>query len=259
LEVVLLETRACRWAAAAHAAAAALRVHSGTGRLWAALVQLRARPAAWDLRLASDHAHAHQRLQRAVAAAHPDGSVAPAQAASASADAAAAHPEGPVAAAPRFGLSEEPPSAALGRPGGSTAKRRRAGAALRRRWSGAGGLPLSLAAPYAVPPTALAGAASAFDALRRPDVATDARGTAAEGANSEAAAAGAAPAGDGAGPSSVPYAPFGASAWDYTWAQQATLAAALAEVPKSGEVWCEGARCCLDPLGRAFDPAAAER
>lgn len=28
---------------------------------------------------------------------------------------------------------------------------------------------------------------------------------------------------------------------------------ALKEVPKSGEVWCEGARIHLNPLSRAFD------
>ncbi|CAM9244838.1 unnamed protein product [Chrysoparadoxa australica] len=36
-------------------------------------------------------------------------------------------------------------------------------------------------------------------------------------------------------------------------AQQASLRMALKEVPKSGEVWCEGARIHLNPLGRSFD------
>lgn len=31
------------------------------------------------------------------------------------------------------------------------------------------------------------------------------------------------------------------------------------QVPKSGEVWCEGARIKLNPLSPAFDPAAARR
>ncbi|KAJ1626364.1 hypothetical protein T492DRAFT_843242 [Pavlovales sp. CCMP2436] len=33
----------------------------------------------------------------------------------------------------------------------------------------------------------------------------------------------------------------------------------LPQVPKSGEVWCEGARVCLDPTSAAFNPAAARR
>lgn len=38
------------------------------------------------------------------------------------------------------------------------------------------------------------------------------------------------------------------------------LLKALLEVPKSGEVWCEGARCCLNPLIKySFDFAVAQR
>ena len=41
LEVVAMELRCGRWKAAADAAVAALAIHSGTGRIWAVLVQLR--------------------------------------------------------------------------------------------------------------------------------------------------------------------------------------------------------------------------
>ncbi|CAM9882397.1 unnamed protein product, partial [Ectocarpus sp. 13 AM-2016] len=40
---------------------------------------------------------------------------------------------------------------------------------------------------------------------------------------------------------------------DSDQAQQASLKQALKEVPKSGEVWCEGARIHLNPLSKAFD------
>ena len=51
----------------------------------------------------------------------------------------------------------------------------------------------------------------------------------------------------------------GRNQWDFSWAQQATLRLALAEVPKSGEVWCEGARMHLNPLARTFDLVIAQR
>lgn len=47
--------------------------------------------------------------------------------------------------------------------------------------------------------------------------------------------------------------------WDFSWAQEVTLRLALAEVPKSGEVWCEAARMHLNPLSRTFDLNIAER
>ncbi|CAJ1954498.1 unnamed protein product [Cylindrotheca closterium] len=42
-------------------------------------------------------------------------------------------------------------------------------------------------------------------------------------------------------------------------AQFDTLKLALNAVPKSGEVWCEGARIHLNPFSRSFDPNAARR
>jgi hypothetical protein len=33
--------------------------------------------------------------------------------------------------------------------------------------------------------------------------------------------------------------------------QQATFAEAVRAAPKSGEVWCEGARLCMNPMGRS--------
>lgn len=41
--------------------------------------------------------------------------------------------------------------------------------------------------------------------------------------------------------------------------QLTVLRQALREVPKSGEVWCEGARIHLSPLSRSFDLATAEK
>ena len=41
--------------------------------------------------------------------------------------------------------------------------------------------------------------------------------------------------------------------------QQRTLKLALKEVPKSGEVWCEGARIHLNPLSATFDLDTARR
>ena len=55
------------------------------------------------------------------------------------------------------------------------------------------------------------------------------------------------------------YNPYGRDAWDFSWAQEVTLRQALEEVPKSGEVWCEGARLHLNPLSRTFDLLIAQR
>lgn len=41
--------------------------------------------------------------------------------------------------------------------------------------------------------------------------------------------------------------------------QYATFKRAIKEVPKSGEVWCEGARLCLDPTSSRFNLKAAKR
>lgn len=41
LESVMLEVRACNWKHATDRAVEALQLHTGTGRLWAILVQLR--------------------------------------------------------------------------------------------------------------------------------------------------------------------------------------------------------------------------
>eukprot|EP00953_Heterococcus_sp_UTEX-ZZ885_P022214 12312-Heterococcus_DN1.PRE.1 len=41
--------------------------------------------------------------------------------------------------------------------------------------------------------------------------------------------------------------------------KQASLKQALGEVPKSGEVWCEGARIHLNPLSQSFDLATASQ
>lgn len=148
LESVLVEQRAGEWAAAALVAEQSLKVHSGTGRLWAALVQLRARPAAWAPTLLAD--------------------------------------------AERFHASRGLPSV--------------------RRF-----------APRAPLPPELRGAASYTPC-------------------SGAAAAGGA-----------------ALPWDFSWAQVATLRQALEEVPKSGEVWCEGGRVYLNPLAQCFDLDLAVR
>ncbi len=46
---------------------------------------------------------------------------------------------------------------------------------------------------------------------------------------------------------------------DVEEAQSESLALALNAVPKSGEVWCEGARIHLNPFSRTFDPQRASR
>jgi len=252
--VVLLDMRACQWRQASQAAVSALQLHSGTGRLWASLIQLRARPAAWDAHLASDRNSAYERLERAVvcAAARGDNGG-----------------EGSAAAV------DAPAGGGNGASATAVKRRKRSEALLWHKWSGAAGLPLSVAAPYAILPQALEGAASAYDEVtsKVENVGNGARAKEEDegGASSnQTAVAAAAPSGAENAGATTPahahpgavvtsYAPFGPQSWDYTWAQQATLAAALGEVPKSGEVWCEGARCCLDPLGRAFDPHAAQR
>jgi len=242
--------RARQWSQASRAAVSALQLHSGTGRLWATLIQLRARPAAWDHQLVSDRNAAHQRLERAVVHA---------AAAAASRD---DNGESDAAAADALGAFSSASATAM--------KRQQRSEALRwRKWSGAAGLPLSIAAPYAVIPQALEGAASAYEGMSQKSASADNDDitteelAGAEAIDSDSAAVASATASAAATlsrfASVTRYSPFGVQSWDYTWAQQATLAAALAEVPKSGEVWCEGARCCLNPLGRAFDPHAAQR
>ena len=42
-------------------------------------------------------------------------------------------------------------------------------------------------------------------------------------------------------------------------AQLRVFRQAIKEVPKSGEVWCEGARLCLNPTSAHFSPKASAR
>lgn len=148
LEAVMLELRACNWKGAAECAVSALEIHSGTGRLWAIVVQLRQRRSAWCESLVQETIGYYQR---------------------------------------------------------------------------AGLPPLEVMAPFAVPATATDPPASPPAGVTEAPLADETR------------------------------------AWDSSWAQQATLRLALNEVPKSGEVWCEGARMHLNPLSWVFDLVLAQR
>ena len=117
----------------------------------------------------------------------------------------------------------------------------------------AGGLPVAVLAPDARPPAWLEGAPTSFGAV--PPIDDDSDG-AARGQGGGRAGGGEEKEEE---EEEEADARFGGDAWDFSWAQHATLAAALEEVPKSGEVWCEAARVALNPLARSFDLEGAAR